>query len=243
MARLGILSDIHGNLFALDKVLEDLSGQNIDKLIMLGDLIDYGMQSNEVVERVRDLDSDSMIIRIWGNHEFAILRDYYEHFSSQRGVDSAKYTRSVLSEENAEYLNREWNPEGVQECTIDGLRFLAVHASMDDPYWKAIAPGNLRGKYSEYDVVLSGHSHYSFCFTEFYKADRPEMRNKKAVRFINPGSVGQPRNQIPHAQYAVMDTATMQVDLRCVPYDVEAAMLLYHGQVDDFYRARLENGI
>ena len=146
MARLGILSDIHGNLFALDKVLEDLSAQNVSGLIILGDLIDYGMQSNEVVERVRELDQDSILIKIWGNHEYAILREYYEHFSSSRGVESAKYTRSVLSAENSEYLNKEWNPQGVQECTIEGIRFLAVHASLDDPYWKAIAPGSLHNR-------------------------------------------------------------------------------------------------
>ena len=80
-------------------------------------------------------------------------------------------------------------------------------------------------------------------FTRFYDHADPERRNKHAVLFINPGSVGQPRNHNPAAQYALLDTRTMAVVLRAVPYDVEAAMASYDGSVDDFYRARLKTGV
>ena len=69
------------------------------------------------------------------------------------------------------------------------------------------------------------------------------MRNKKSVLFINPGSVGQPRNHNPNAQYAILDTETMGVELRAVEYPVDEAMDLYDGSIDKFYQTRLKNGI
>ena len=59
MSRYAILSDIHGNLFALDEVINDFD--DIDHIILLGDLIDYGMQSNEVVESIKDNFSSKII--------------------------------------------------------------------------------------------------------------------------------------------------------------------------------------
>ena len=69
------------------------------------------------------------------------------------------------------------------------------------------------------------------------------MRNKKSVLFINPGSVGQPRNHNPNAQYAVLDSESMSVELRSIEYPVDKAMDLYDGSIDDFYRKRLEKGV
>ncbi|MEE1129654.1 MAG: metallophosphoesterase family protein [Methanobrevibacter sp.] len=243
MSRYAILSDIHGNLFALKEVINDLNNQKIDQIILLGDLIDYGMQSNEVVEFINDELSSKIICNIWGNHEKAILTRDFSHFSSQRGVESAKFTDSILTDESKRYLNDNLNHEAKYEFEIDGKNVLAVHGSLTDYYWKAIFPDNLNGDYSDFDIVLSGHSHYPHVFQHFYEVDNPDMRNKKSVLFINPGSVGQPRNHNPNAQYAILDTETMGVELRYVKYPNEEAMSLYDGSIDDFYRLRLENGI
>ena len=243
MSRYAILSDIHGNLFALNEVINDLNNQMIDQIILLGDLIDYGMQSNEVVEFLKDNLSSKIICNIWGNHEKAILTHDFSHFSSQRGVESAKFTDSILTDESKRYLNDNLNHEGKYEFEIDGKNVLAVHGSLTDYYWKAILPDNLNGDYSDFDIVLSGHSHYPHVFQHFYESDNPDMRNKKSVLFINPGSVGQPRNHNPNAQYAVLDSETIGVELRSVKYPKDEAMSLYDGSIDDFYRLRLENGI
>ncbi len=242
MTRYAILSDIHGNLYALKEVIADLNNQSIESVILLGDLIDYGMQSNEVVSFIRD-NLDNIICNIWGNHEKAVLTEDYNHFSSKRGVESAKFTASQLNETSKSYLNSELIHEGKYEFEIDEKKVLAVHGSLTDYYWKAIFPDNLNGDYSAYDVVLSGHSHYPHVFQKFYEVDNPEMRNKKSVLFINPGSVGQPRNHNPNAQYAILDTELMNVELKSIKYPKEDAMALFDGSVDDFYRKRLENGI
>lgn len=241
MSKIAVLSDIHGNLFALKEVINDFT--DIDSMILLGDLIDYGMQSNEVVEYIKDNLASRIICNIWGNHENAILTKDFGHFSSPRGVKSAKFTASQLDDASKDYLNNELVHEGKYEFEINQKRVLAIHGSLADYYWKAIFPDNLNGDYLDYDIVLSGHSHYPHVFQKFYDADNPEMRNKKSVLFINPGSVGQPRNHNPDAQYAVLDSESMSVELKSVKYPKEKAMELFDGSVDDFYRKRLENGV
>lgn len=243
MSKYAILSDIHGNLFALKEVIKDLNNQNIDLIIILGDLIDYGMQSNEVIEFIKDNLSDKIICNIWGNHEKAIMTKDFAHFSSQRGIESAKFTESQLSGNSKDYLNNELIHEGKYEFKIDDTKVLAIHGSLTDYYWKAISHDDLNGDYSDYDIVLSGHSHYPHVFQHFYEDDNPKMRNKKSVLFINPGSVGQPRNHNPNSQYAILDADSMSVEIRYVEYPKDKAMALYDGSVDDFYRLRLENGI
>ncbi|WP_288266707.1 metallophosphoesterase [uncultured Methanobrevibacter sp.] len=243
MSKVAILSDIHGNLQALKELISDLSNYDVDSIVLLGDLIDYGMQSNESVELIRKEFSSKIICNIWGNHEKAILTEDFNHFSSQRGVESAKFTASQLNDEVKDYLNDDLIHEGKLEFELDNMNALAIHGSLLDNYWKAIFPDNLNGEYSDFDIVLSGHSHYPHVFQKFYEVDNPDMRNKKSVLFINPGSVGQPRNHNPNAQYAILDTETRGVELRAVEYPVDEAMDLYDGSIDEFYQTRLKNGI
>ena len=243
MSRYAILSDIHGNLFALKEVFNDLVNQDIDSIILLGDLIDYGMQSNEVIDFIKENLSSKIICNIWGNHENAILTKDFNHFSSTRGQESARFTESILTDDSKDYLNNELVHEGKFVFELGGNKVLAIHGSLNDYYWKAIFPDNLNGDYIDYDIVLSGHSHYPHVFQKFYEFDNPDFRNKKSVLFINPGSVGQPRNHNSNAQYAILDADSMNVELRYIEYPKDKAMALYDGSVDDFYRLRLENGI
>lgn len=241
MSRYAILSDIHGNLFALEEVVRDF--EDIDYVLLLGDLIDNGMQSNEVIEYIYDNLTSKIICNLWGNHELNIINEDFSHFSTKRGVESAQFTNSQLSDSSKMYLKNECSQNGFFEFSLDDKKVLAIHGSLDDPYWKSIHPDNLNGNYSMYNFVMSGHSHYPHVFQKFYYVDNPEMRNKKSVLFINPGSVGQPRNHNPNAQYAIFDDETMSVELKSVKYPKDKAMALFDGSVDDFYRKRLENGI
>ena len=233
-----ILSDIHGNMYAFQRVLEDMSRFDIEGVILLGDLIDYGMQSNEVIDYLKN---SFKYNNIWGNHERAIMLEDFTRFSSKRGEECARYTAGILSDASKEYLNG-MNKDGIQELCIYDMSCLAVHGSFDDYYWKPISPDDVKGDYREYDFVFSGHSHYSHMFEKLYEADDPNRRNKHAVYFINPGSVGQPRNHNPAAQYALIDS-TLNIYMRSIPYEISRVMSLYHGQVDRFYKERLEFGV
>ena len=245
---IAVLSDIHGNCSALESVLSDIRiNRKPDAVVLLGDLIDYGMRSNEAISIVKGIDIP-VICNIWGNHENAILNEDYSRFSSSRGVESAKFTKSRLSAESIEYLNSIEGKSGKMEFVADGKRFLAVHGSLRDNYWKSIYPHSGNGTdgdfagYESYNYVLSGHSHFTHVFDRFYECDNPEYRNKKKVVFINPGSVGQPRNHNPNAQYALLDTRG-SVSLIGVSYDVSYEQSLFTDDVDEFYRDRLTNGV
>ena len=238
-----VLSDIHGNMYALEQVAQDMSGFDIEGIILLGDLIDYGMQSNEVVGYIQNHLNKNIVCNIWGNHEKAILNDNYSGFSSPRGVECAKYTSSVLRRETIDYLNTQLLHEGMHEFKLNNKKIFAVHGSMEDAYWKAISPENVRGVYFDFDIVLSGHSHIPHVFYKMYEANDPEYRNKHAVLFINPGSVGQPRNHIPFAQYVLLDAEKMSAEIRAVEYDIVSAMKLYDCKIDCFYKNRLKKGV
>ena len=240
-----ILSDIHGNVSAFDAVLNDCREENFNGIIILGDCIDYGMRSNEIIQKINMLENTgwNILVNIRGNHEKLVMDRDLERLSSDRGRVMAQYTLSHLSSDSENYIRTKMKASGSHEFLLDGFRCLAVHGSLEDHFWKAIDPDNLRGDYSTYDIVFSGHSHYSHCFTHFYPASDPILRNKKAVMFINPGSVGQPRNQNPNAQYSVISMPSRCVELRAVPYDVEFEQSLYPEEIDDFYKTRLSKGI
>lgn len=238
-----ILSDIHGNLQALTTVLDRVKREfSVDGCILLGDLIDYGMHSNEVVEMIRQIPWP-VLANIRGNHEAAIFSDQRDRFSSDRGRQSSAYTESILSEASRQYILQEMQSGGKHEFTVDGKQCLAVHGSLADEYWKSIFPDSELSGYEPYDYVFSGHSHFPHVFAHFYAADNPATRNKKKTVFINPGSVGQPRNLNPRAQFAIWDTGTGEVWMLSNEYDIRAEQAAFTGQVDDFYKIRLEAGI
>lgn len=238
-----ILSDIHGNCTALNVIIINVAAyQNIDTSILLGDLIDYGQHSNEVVQAVKEFPYP-ILCSLRGNHEDAILRDTYARFSSDRGRQSARYTRNTLNAASWDYLSNEMESCGQKEFEIDGKKCLAIHGSLADEYWGTIRLEDDLSAYSAYDYVFSGHSHVPHFFEKYYPCEDAVHRNKKKTIFINPGSVGQPRNLNPMAQFVLLDTETEQITFEKVAYDIEREQSYYHGQIDDFYRERLKWGI
>ena len=246
-----ILSDIHGNLSAFSAVLSDCKDVQFSGVILLGDIIDYGMRSNEVIEKLQELSrgewANKIIVNIWGNHERMIvdgnLARNLERLSSDRGRNMAMFTASHLSDTSVSFIRECLKNEPKEEFEVGGLQCLAVHGSLEDEYWKSIDPNKLCGDYSAYDIVFSGHSHFPHSFTSSYPSDNAEMRNQKTVLFINPGSVGQPRNHNPRAQYAVLSLPSRSVELRAVEYDIEYEQSLYPDEIDEFYKNRLALGV
>ena len=86
-----ILSDIHGNYSALNGVFKNIEWDSVKGMILLGDLIDYGPSSNEVIGLLKEYQDIEIYCNIWGNHEQAIMTDAYDKFSSQRGKACAKH--------------------------------------------------------------------------------------------------------------------------------------------------------
>ncbi len=241
--KIAILSDIHGNLTACMRVLEKLQDyKELEGILLLGDLIDYGMKSNEVIQEIKKINLP-ILCNIRGNHEAAIFSDQASRFSSERGRLSSAYTKSILTEETKVYITSQMSEAGFCEFSLDGKKCLAIHGSLKDEYWKSISPKDDLSPYKEYDYVFSGHSHRPNMFEEYFQADDKERRNQKKTIFINPGSVGQPRNLIPMAQFVVLDTKTEECRFVKVCYDVEKEQSYFTDKVDEFYKNRLTYGV
>lgn len=235
-----ILSDLHGNLSAFKAVIERLNG--INHVVLLGDIIDYCPHPNEVIDLLK-AQKWTVHCSIWGNHEQMILQRDYSTFLLSRGILSAKYTDRILSDRSRQYLHSSMIHSGKYEFEMGGKKCLAVHGSLQNPFWKELAYTDDLSAYEKYDYVFSGHSHIPHVFEKYYPTDNPLTRNHKKTIFINPGSIGQPRNLSTMSQFAVLDSASEEVVLMKVPYDIESEQRAFSEEVDVFYRERLSRGI
>lgn len=244
MSRVIILSDIHGNLSALSAVYEDFQRKyDFEGVMLLGDIINYGMRPNEVIAFLQNANLP-VIVNIFGNHEKALFDGDTSHFSTDRGKQLLNFTRQTLSDDSKRYLSANLNHNGMEQISIGNRRIFAVHGNIDDPFWGKLNASTIADdRYTEFDYVISGHSHVPHLIEHFSPADRPDYRNKRRTIFINPGSVGQPRNHNPKAQYAYIDFDNEIFHLNAVSYDISAEQSLYHDTVDHFYSTRLTNGI
>ncbi len=260
MPRLILLADIHANLSALEAVLADSLSRYgpHTPICQLGDVVDYGPRPNEVVERLAALGSQ-FLVNLAGNHEDILLGRGLERLSSDRGRGASDWTSRKLRREGRDYL-RNLAP-GFQELTLGPARLLFVHGDLGDPYWGRMGTEE-RGSlsYKNYDFVISGHSHIphldivpissegrqsNLKLKPAFMQDRPYPEANEFHRcvFINPGSVGQPRDLDPRAHYAVLDLESGRISFEVVPYDIYAEADFFDSAVDPYYRRRLFIGI
>lgn len=163
-------------------------------------------------------------------------------FSTLRGRECAKNTRKTLTLNSINYIES-MTEKGFKEFDLESKKCFAVHGSLENVFWKSINFENLSSKYSKYDYVFSGHSHIPHYIEKFYECNNEKYRNKKKTVFINPGSVGQPRNHNPNACFAVLDMENEIFEMRTVKYDYDAEIKLFFEKVDKFYKERLRLGI
>jgi diadenosine tetraphosphatase ApaH/serine/threonine PP2A family protein phosphatase len=218
--RVAAISDIHGNLYALEAVLDAVDRDGPDVVWSLGDVVGYGPRPNPccrlVAERAR--------IGLAGNHDLGVLGVIdLEEFSFDAAF-SARWTRSVLSEESRTYL------EGLpSQAKAQGAELF--HGSPNDPVWDYVLTmeGALDAlRRTEAAVVLVGHSHAALAIglngsnLEGGLAPADTEIDLSSKRWLlNPGSVGQPRDGDPRAAYLLLDFDTRQAVFRRVPYAVE----------------------
>lgn len=220
--RYAVISDIHANLAAFEAVLADI-GDRVDDIWCLGDLVGYGPDPNECIERARQMDLTCVV----GNHDKACLGevDLFEFNPDARRA--CRWTIDHLAPENRAYL------ESLSEKLVIG-EFTLVHGSPRAPVWEYItSPETARENFSAFDtrVCLVGHTHVplAFCLpTETSPlAERRWLSGAGPVSLnagrwiVNPGGVGQPRDGDPTAPYILLDREAMVVEVRRVAYPVE----------------------
>jgi len=221
-----ILSDLHANWEALERVLRKARG-SYDRVLCCGDLVDYGADPNAVVEWVRA--NCAAVIR--GNHDTASTSEEFPDWFNPAAQAALMWTRRALTEENRAYLrNLPQGPLPVED-------FQLVHGSPadEDEYVLTAAEAIEAFGHLETRVGFVGHTHLQGGY--ILNRGRVETIPPPAARLgrmkmelepecfylINPGSVGQPRDRDPRAAFAVYDTQTRVVEYRRVSYDVEEA--------------------
>lgn len=219
--RILVISDIHGNLTALEAVLAN-AGPAVDAVWCLGDLVGYGPDPNECVERVRNLPALQCLV---GNHDKAALGDIDLNTFNADARAAIAWTQAALTPATREYLQN--LPE-----TIESGKYTLVHGSPRQPVWEYIldrATATLNFPYFATPYCLVGHTHSPVIFTQVSEEDlceekrpRPgeKLRLDRVRRILNPGSVGQPRDNIPDAAYAVLNFEAGVWEASRVAYDV-----------------------
>lgn len=229
--RILILSDIHANLEALEACLE--AAPEYDRVFNLGDIVGYGANPNEAMDRSRALGS----VFVRGNHDKACSGLIsLEDFNPVAGL-AAMWTRDQLTPDHLAFLRD--LPVG-PVAPIENLQ--CVHGSpRDEDEYVFLA----REAYSilaqvHVPVTFFGHTHVQGGYwiddvkeTEGVidprypsrkgKQSWPLTLEKTAVYLINPGSVGQPRDGDPRAAFALYNTDAASVTFYRVPYDIERA--------------------
>ncbi|MGH9370677.1 MAG: metallophosphoesterase family protein [Vicinamibacterales bacterium] len=219
-----LLSDIHANLDALDAVLVAATGE-WDRVLVLGDLVGYGAQPNEVIDQVRALNPFAVIR---GNHDKAACGlDDGDNFN-QVARFAAAWTHEALTQANRDYLRA--LPQGPAD--IDDRLEICHGAPFDEDHYLFDASDAQRAfDAARRPVCLFGHTHLPVIFTTragqlaaaMPDDDRQTLKVEAGVSYlVNPGSVGQPRDGDPRAAFGFY-ASDGTIVFRRVEYDVAGA--------------------
>src|SRR5262245_23792625 len=216
----GILGDIHANLEALEAVLGEMDKQGVDKYVSVGDLVGYGANPTECIAKVRELGA----VVTAGNHDFAAVDKLNIDFFNTYARESALWTRSVLSEEDKDFIK---SLKLVEYCD----NFTVVHSTLYSPelfeYIQTSYDAHLSFEQQTTPLSFLGHSHVP---VNFFKRRNVSFNMETEVKIdesmkvmINVGAIGQPRDENPDAVCVVYDADEMLVRVSRVKYDVEKA--------------------
>ena len=229
-----LISDVHGNLEALQAVLDDIEKQGVDEIICLGDTIGYGADSVACLDLV--LESCSIVLA--GNHEWAYRQGGTEDFHGL-AADALEVARNQLDSEGAtEDRNRRREAIQAMEFGLRRENHLYVHASPIDPVWDYVLPSYFEAEWSEEhlraifkhvdSLCFCGHSHCPCVITQDFACGWPREEDERfslaqpMKYLINVGSVGQPRDRDPRACYALLEN-DVEILFRRIEYPIPRA--------------------
>ena len=207
--RIALLGDIHGNSFALEAVLGAARASRVEKLLITGDFVGYYFWPRDVLDMLAEWD----IGAVRGNHEEMLVNalsatTFLEKINVAYGT-GLSVAIETLTISQLDWLSQLPHPRSFE---FDGRSLLLCHGSPwnVDQYVYPDAKDDLLEScaVSGYDWVVMGHTHY------------PMVKRVGKTLLVNPGSVGQPRNRIPAAHWALLDTASQELNLMTEPYDV-----------------------
>lgn len=226
--RHALVSDVHGNLEALDAVLADLATREVADVACLGDFVGYGASPDDCIERLRG----RVAVALLGNHDEAVLHPETLVRFHPVAAEAARWTRDALS---AEHLA--WLATLPLSCVWHGARL--VHASPIAPErWTYLQDADDAAQqfpgYAE-SLCFVGHTHAPVVFV--WTPDELTRAVHEPFVTLRPGarhlvvvpSVGQPRDHDPRAGYLIWDDAAGTVECVRVAYDVDGAAARIRG--------------
>jgi diadenosine tetraphosphatase ApaH/serine/threonine PP2A family protein phosphatase len=244
--RLGIFSDVHGNLEALNAVLTAYKEEAIDKYIFLGDAVGYGANPNECCKLIKNITEFSVL----GNHDAACINMLSFDWFNPLARDAIIWSEGKLTKNNRKWLEK-------LDYTIEYQDFLISHGlplnpeafEYDDDIIKIKRYFNVLGKL--YKVCFIGHTHRPLVFMSDNKSEKIMIDNNNQVKIkldkkylINVGSVGQPRDRNPLSCYTIFDTDKMVFTFKRIAYNIEkAAKKIRDANLPDSLAERLCLGI
>ncbi|NQW81220.1 MAG: metallophosphoesterase family protein [Polaromonas sp.] len=248
--KLALLSDIHANIQAFDACLSHAHAQGARQFALLGDLVGYGANPLEVLDRVQTLAAGGALI-IKGNHDEMAVSPPVE--VAHVGSSTAAWTHAQLSPDQHAFLDH--LPLTLQQGAV-----LLVHASVNDPErWRYVtdersASASLDAAADRPDVryVFGGHVHDQVLYYRGAGAGLMPFKPTPGVAVPVPrhrhwlaivGSVGQPRDGNPQAMYALFDPDKAQLTFQRVSYDHHAAAAaIRRAGLPAYFADRLEAG-
>jgi diadenosine tetraphosphatase ApaH/serine/threonine PP2A family protein phosphatase len=219
----GLISDIHGNLEALEAVLSELT--DVDGFLCLGDIVGYGADPGPCLDRVRRLPN---LVCVAGNHDLAAVGSYDLSWFNPFARAAIEWTSDTLTDDEVSYLRS-------LPLTAHIESALLVHGSLPNEMDYITSPAEARQCFDAMpgELALIGHTHIA----EYYQTRRRsrlpqqislwsggELRIQDKTRYIvNPGAIGQPRDRNPAASFGVWQVESAAIVVRRVPYDIDAA--------------------
>jgi predicted phosphodiesterase len=222
--RFAFVSDIHGNLEALEAVFKDIEGQDVDEVICLGDIVGYGANPNECADLVRQKCTYILL----GNHDAAAVNLLATHHFNSHAKIAIEWTAANLNNDVRSFLLS-------LPLVLTRETLTLVHSTPYEPnmwyYITSLEEAAFNFQYFDTQVCLVGHTHIPIIIVldgkkEVYvhQASQINLHGMDESRvLINVGSVGQPRDRNPDSCYAVLDTTLGDFFYRRVPYNIEKA--------------------
>ena len=227
--RIAVLSDIHANMPALEAVRADLT--DIDQVWVLGDIVGYGPQPNEVIAALQEMGARSVL----GNHDGAAIGTVEAAYFNPDARAAIEWTALAIDDNARAYI------AALPEVRRDG-DLTAVHGSPRDPIWEYItSPGIAAANFQAFEtrLCLFGHTHVPIAYRLVDDAvealpglpgDMVPLDGGRAL--LNPGSVGQPRDGLPDAAYAILELGGAPgrdtISFHRVRYEIDRTQRLMH---------------